>query len=118
MSPEQAISALDRALASHGQTITLRRTSGEGTSQTNADVSVRVREGLYTSEELASGLYQGQTRIILSPSEILAASWPSPQSWPATGDFVVIEGRERRVESATLRRIDGTVVRIELEVVG
>lgn len=118
MSPSQAINALDRQLAAHGQGITLRRYSGVGPSRVPVDVTVRARVDDYRPEELSGGIVQGDTRVIISPSQILAAAWPSPQDWPRAGDQVVINGRVRNVEAPVLLKINDTVVRIEIQVKG
>lgn len=118
MSPEQAIFALDRSLAAHGQDAILRRWSGSGSARTPTDVAVRVRALDYKPEELVGGIMQGDTRVILSPTQIVAAGWPGPQDWPRIGDRLVIDGRERNVQAAPPFRIDGVVVRIDVTVRG
>lgn len=118
MTPAAAIASLDRQLAAHGQWATLRRYSGTGTSRTPTDVAVRIRADDYRPEELAGGIEQGATRVIMSPSQILAAGWPGPLDWPRIGDALVIDGREREVQSAPPVRLDGVVVRINLTVTG
>jgi len=91
---------------------------GLGTSVTMHDVAVRIRADDYQPDELVGGIMQGETKVILSPTQILAAAWPGPQDWPRIGDTIVIDGRERRILSAPPKQIDGTVVRIDMRVAG
>ena len=79
---------------------------------------MRVRADDYRPEELVGGIVQGDTKVILSPTQILAASWPGTLSWPRTGDKIVINGRERNIQAAPPKLIDGAVVRIDLQVRG
>ncbi len=118
MTPEQAISALDRHLAAGGQDAVLRRWTGSGSARAPIDVPVRVRAQDYRVEELVGGIEQGDTRVILSPSQILAAGWPGPQGWPRNGDAIVIDGRERSIISAPPQVVNGVVVRFDMVVRG
>ena len=118
MTPQQAISALDRALAAHGTDAVLRRWTGTGPARTHVDVTVRVRAEDYQPAELVGGIMQGDTRVIMSPSQVIAAAWPGPQDWPRIGDKLVIDGPERNIEAAPPVRIGGVVVRLNLQVRG
>ncbi|MDQ0305332.1 hypothetical protein [Ancylobacter polymorphus] len=124
MSPEQALSALDRALAAHGQNATLRRYTGTGPSRTASDVTVRVRLDDYRPEELVGGIIQGDSRVILSPSQIIAASWGGTPAdgtdgrVPVKNDQIIVAGRARIVQAPVPFYIDGQLVRIELQVRG
>lgn len=120
MTPARAIAMLDRQLAQHGEDVTLRRRSGAGT----LDVTCRARPVAAKAGELVGEVRQTATMLVLSPTQILAAGWPSglapgaseDERWPRPGDEVVLDGRTRRISSAERFRLDGTVVRINLEV--
>jgi len=118
VTPASAITSLDKQLAKHGQTATLRRWTGSGSARTPVDVTVRVRAQDYRVEELVGGIEQGDTRVVLSPTQIVAAGWPGPQGWPRNGDAIIIAGREREIVSAPPQVIDDVVVRIDMVVRG
>ncbi|WP_296585732.1 hypothetical protein [Xanthobacter sp.] len=119
MTPAQAISALDRHLAAAGQDAVLRRWTGTGSARTPIDVPVRIRAQDYRVEELVGGIEQGDTRVVLSPTQIVAAGWPGPpQGWPRPGDAIVIAGRERSIIAAPPQVMDDVVVRIDMVVRG
>ncbi|MFG1184372.1 hypothetical protein [Xanthobacter aminoxidans] len=109
---------LDRALDARGQDAILRRWTGSGSARTPIDVAVRVRAQDYRVEELVGGIEQGDTRVVLSPTQIVAAGWPGPQGWPRNGDAIVIAGRERDIISAPPQVLNGVVVRIDMVVRG
>lgn len=108
------ISALDRQLVKKGEDIIWRRYSGLGVSRTPSNATVRASVRDYQPHEIAGGIVQGDTSIVLSPTDIEPVGW----GWPEIGDFVVIGGRERRVKAAPVTRAGGTVVRIDLQVEG
>lgn len=124
MSPDQALSALDRALADHGQDATLRRLLGLGPSRTESDVTVRIRMDDYRPDEIVGGIVQGDSRVILSPSQIIAASWGGTPAdgtdgrVPAKNDHLIVAGRIRVVQAGVPFYMDGQLVRIELHVSG
>lgn len=113
MTPQAAIGALDRALASTGETITLRRTTG--TQRVPLDVTCRAVVRNYRPIELVGEIQQGDSLVILSPTEMAQAQWPWP---PKNSDLVVVAGRQRAVQGVTPFYLDGTLVRVELQVRG
>lgn len=115
---ENEITKMNRQLAKKGRDIVLRRYSGLGGARVPIDVAVRAWVDDYKLAELVEGISQGDSRVILSPTPILATAWPGPQDWPQVGDRVVIEDRERNVQAAVIRRLGSTVVRINLQVRG
>lgn len=116
MTPEAAIGALDRQLAIHGEDILLRReTKGAGTLLIPFDCGVRAKVRDYTAAELVGELQQGDSQVILSPSEMTDRQWPAP---PRKGDKVVIKGKVRAVMNVVPFDIGGTVARYELSVRG
>lgn len=124
MTPTAALVALDRQLRLHGQNATLRRYVGTGPSRTASDVAVRVRLDDYRPEELVGGIIQGDSRAILSPSQIIAASWGGTPAdgtdgrVPVKNDHLIVAGRARIVQAAAPFYMDGQLVRIELQVRG
>ena len=124
MRPSEAVSALDVALAENGQNATLRRFSGLGQSRTASDVTVRIRLDNYRPEEIVAGIVQGDSRVILSPSQIIAASWGGTPAdgtdgrVPVKNDHLIVAGRARVVQAAVPFYMDGQLVRIELLVRG
>ena len=128
MTPQQAITTLDRFLEANGETITLRRVVGSST-QTNVDVTVRAAVGGYQPKELVGSILQGDSRVIMSSSEITAASWPvgsagysatypGDQRVPLKNDRVIVSNKTMMVIAANPISIHGELVRIELQVRG
>jgi hypothetical protein len=76
------IDALNRGLRRTGQPVTLRKVTGT-TSQTYTDVVCQAVVRGYTPTELiaGSGIIQQDSKVILSPTEINAAVWPSAQAF-------------------------------------
>jgi hypothetical protein len=124
---EQAIADLDAALASDGEWIELWRETG----QQRVPFKVRCRDFVrgYAAQELVGGIAQTDSKIVMSPTEIVRAGWPgAPNSSamstnqdrrvPRRGDAVVIAGRKRAVEAAGGIYLSGELVRIEMRVLG
>ncbi len=114
------IATLDYALAKAGADATLRRIGGTAPSTTNYDVTVRVRIDSPSIEELLAGIAMSVSNVIMSPSEIAAASWPASAdgSLPRRNDRLIIDGRTRVIEQVDPKYIGGELVRIELKVSG
>jgi hypothetical protein len=121
MKPARAIAMLDRQLAAHGQTVTLRR---PGTPAVSADLPAFVRG--YKPQELVGAITQGDSEVTLSPTHIAESGWPgalaqvdgTDAAVPRKGDKVVIQGRLRNVEAAVPIYLAGTLVRVNLTVRG
>ncbi|GAB4071758.1 hypothetical protein KHC28_00395 [Ancylobacter sonchi] len=125
MTPLQARASLDRQLARHGANAILRRPVWTGGSSTGDDVTIRIAAQGFSPKELTGSVVQGDTKVILSPTQIIAAGWPSaPQvdgtdaRVPIRGDKLVIAGRVRNIEAAAPIYLAGELVRIELQVRG
>lgn len=125
---EAAIRDLDSALAEAGENIRLQRlTLGPNGAQIPFEVTCRASVRQYQPSELAGGIIQGDSLVILSPTEIIKAQWPggTPQSSDADkrvprggagqGDKVIIQGRARNIEAAAPYYLAGELVRIELQ---
>ena len=122
---EMEVRELDVALAADGQDITLRRFIGT-TNRTNIDVQCRAFVRLYTPQQLTPNTIQGDTKVILSPTEIIAAQWPGAGQTPTAadarvprkGDQVIVAGTPRNVEAGYPIYLDDQLVRLELQVRG
>lgn len=113
MSPADAIAMLDRQIAKHGQTITLERLVPNGTAVTE---TVRGFVRGYKPEELAGGITQGDSSVILSPTTLVGT--PFETEIPATNNKAVIAGRRRNIGMVDPVYIDDVLVRINLLVKG
>jgi len=111
--PAGSIARLDAALERRGEDVTLRRyTAPTGTPRPKTDVTARARVLAVGADELAGAIKQNQSKVILSPTG-LSSLLPI-----RTGDKVLVAGAEKNVEFANHIRIDDTLVRIELTVMG
>lgn len=125
MTPAACIAALNRVLAAHGEDIRLQRLMG--TQQVPVEVACRAHVRGYEPHELVGGIAQGDSRVLISPTEIEAAQWPGGQvegavvgdaRVPKKGDRLFIAGRARQVEAVKPIYLDGELVRIEMAVRG
>ena len=126
MTPEQAISSLDRALSRNGELAILQRPIGNNQAWLSVEVNAQVLG--YQPHELVagSGIVQGDSKVIISPTQINAAQWPGgyvadaqhqgDQRIPIKFDRMMIAGRPRAVQAATPRYLAGELVRIEVQV--
>ena len=123
---EQAIADLNVALATDGEWIELWRETG--TQKIPFKVRCRAFVRGYAAQELVGGIAQTDSKIVMSPTEIIRAGWPGPNSSatstnqdrrvPRKGDAVVIAGRKRTVETAGGIYLASELVRIEMRVLG
>ncbi len=124
MSPAQARAQLDRALQKNGQDCILQRLAGS--PQTTRSVTVRASVRDYAPHEIAdgSGLQAGDSRIVISTTQIDAAQWPDIVTLnkanagdprvPVHGDRLIVQGRTRIVQAGwEAPRIQGELIRIE-----
>jgi hypothetical protein len=119
---------LSSFLARYGQNVIVRRQVGNDAQQAT-DATVRAVVRGYEPQELAGGIQQGDSRVIISPVDLAAAHWPggqpvgSPPSpldaiVPRAGDRVVIAGRSRAIVMSAPIYVDGELVRIDMQVRG
>ena len=101
--------ALDAALLDAGEDIIVRRQIAAGTNIANIDVTCRARVDTVGANEIAGTIAVSDLKIIMSPTEILAAQWPggvpaypvsnaSDPRIPRITDFVVARGKQRQVK--------------------
>ena len=129
MTPAEAISMLDRQLKKHGQNVMLQRiTNAAGGVQIKENCNCRAFVRSYAPDELVGGIVQSDSKVILSPTEIIREGWPGPNSSttptnqdrrvPRKGDNCLIAGRIRNIENAMPFYLDDELVRIQLQVKG
>jgi hypothetical protein len=119
MSPDQAIAALDRHLLAHGQDVTLQRLT-PGTTTVASEVSLRAFVSEFRLQEVdgMDGLQPGDSKAVISPSEMLAVDWPAigADPLPRHGDRLVVSRRTRTIVFALPHRIAGEIVRVDLRI--
>lgn len=117
MTPTQAIARLDRQLSRHGTDATLRRPNPSGNP---IDGTVRISIRGYEPSDLVGGIVQGDSLAVVSPTTLTSSGWTAAtgSAWPRKGDKVLYAGRLRNVEAAEPRHIDGTLVRVDLQLRG
>jgi hypothetical protein len=119
------IKELDLSLANDGEDFVLRRIVSTS-SPPNIDVTCRGCIRGYMPDELTASVIQGDSKIILSPTQIIAADWPNPSSpvgdldsrIPRKGDKAIVQGKPRNIEAASPIYLANALVRIELQVRG
>lgn len=96
-------SSLDRMLASRGRVATLQRRSGVTVTMT---APLKVFKRGYMPGELVAGtgITQGDTKIVMSNTDLIKASWPGGN--PRAGDFILVDGVTLRVIAAPVRPMD------------
>lgn len=125
MSAAAFIARLNTSLASHGEDITIQRlTLGPSGVQIPFGVECRAFVRGYMPEELVGGITQQDSRVIISPTQIIERQWTSgrpaneDRRIPMKGNRVFIKGRSRVVESADGIYVGGDLARIEMHVLG
>jgi len=130
MTPQSCIDALDRGLAEDGEDVILRRRFGEGPDATYQPVTCRARVDRQGATQSPAGILLAKYSLIMSPTQINAASWPGaplddqPDADPRIPrendiDDLIIRGeRPRVITMCDAKIIDGELVRINLECMG
>jgi hypothetical protein len=118
---------INRFLRIYGSgTGTLVRTVGT-TNQSTYSVDVRAHVRLFLVNELNEMIVQGDSKVIMSASEIVASQWPGAQVQPVPdidirvprrNDGFIWKGKRRNVEAAEPIYFDDQLVRIQLQVRG
>ncbi len=104
------IAKLDRQLAKKGEDVVLRRYSGMGLARVATNTTVRATVREYRPTEFIGGVIQGDVKVVMTPTGLTAL--------PQVGEFVVFGGREHRIEAAPVVRMDGVVVRMDIQARG
>lgn len=123
---DREVADLDYALGLDGQWIFLRSITPGSANPPYFEVQCRASVRGYRAEELVGGITQQDSRVILSPTQIIEAGWPGPATVPTDqdrripkkGDKAVINGKVRNVESAVGIYVDDGLCRIEMRVLG
>jgi hypothetical protein len=120
MTPDSARATLDRWLLMAGQAATLQRLSAPSLAVA-ASVDVQVHVSDFAPKELdgANGLQIGDSKVIMSATEVNAAQWPSAAEAriPRKGDRLIVAGRTRTVlYGFAAPYVGGELVRIELTI--
>lgn len=131
MTPSESITALDDGLSIAGEDITLRRTIGAGNSRINVDVECKAKViGQSDDQELAGTVDQNELYCVMSPTQINAKQWPGGLPWTtrpgldpripnsSRGDLAFVRGAWRAVKWAVGEYPQGTLVRINMRVMG
>lgn len=92
------LTAVYAACQKVGKVVTLRRISGA----TTTDCSVKAVVRGYTADELVGGIQQGDKKVIMTETEVNAASWPLPIK---VQDRIIIDSKTHSVQAIDLRHI-------------
>jgi hypothetical protein len=119
LTPVAARAALDRWLQQAGQDCVLQRIPTPGAAPVVVNVRAHIVD--FKMDELlgGNGLQSGDSRVILSATEVEADGWPAlaESRIPRKGDRLVVAGRTRTVLYGwAAPYIDGELVRIELAI--
>lgn len=112
MTPESAIASLDRQIARHGQSVTLRRVVPNAPA---LEKGCKAWARGYKPNELVGGLQQGDTLLIFSPTDLPAEFVAAPLK---RGDGIRVEGLLRTVQFTDPVRLNDVLVRLNVTVRG
>lgn len=115
MTPAAAIAMLDQQIHVHGQDITLRRPVANAAA---IEKPFRAFVRGYRPDELAGGLQQGDTQVVLSPTGLPAEFADADATRLRKLDRIIFDGRTRTVKFVEPVRIAGTLVRMNVTVEG
>ncbi|MBX3537334.1 MAG: hypothetical protein KF735_06850 [Chelatococcus sp.] len=104
----EAIAALDRALARAGTPIVFRQVNKAPTPHVDTPIKGHVRDG--DGGESGNGVAIVRSVVIISPTGLPAI--------PKRLDQILVDGKVRTVQLPRLKRVQGQVVRIELDCEG
>jgi len=127
-SPQREVHELDKSLVVDGEDVVLRRIVGT-VHQVMVDVVCRAFVRRYQAQELTDMIIQGDSHVIISPTQIIDAQWPGGQPIhasdatldhrvPRKNDKLVVQGKVRNIETAEPIYIANELVRIEMTVRG
>ncbi|WP_377299675.1 hypothetical protein [Rhizobium sp. SGZ-381] len=123
------IAALDAALDRAGENVTLKRTVKRSGADVVASVTCRAAVRSVSADQIAGTIAVTDLAVIISPTQILAASWPGAndsipaenlvdQRLPKITDKMVVQGRERQVKVSKPIYVGGEWVRTDMVVAG
>lgn len=106
MTPAQAIAALNRQLAKHGETVTFRRPRDGSIKEVTVKAFVKFAE----PSELVGATHQTVRHVIISPTGL--DGWPDGH--PDEDDWCIIAGQECSLLPAKPKRLKDVLVRVNL----
>ena len=109
---EQVLTPLLAAQHLEAEGVILTVTRPKPSPAVNRSVRAIVRG--YRPEELAGGIQQGDSEVLISPLSLLGSSWVPER--PKPGDRITVDGRDRSVESVNAVRAGGEVVLYSVQV--
>lgn len=129
MTPAAAIAALDRQLARHGEDIVISRVVKRGGINVTVLVTCRAFVRAVSADEIAGKITVDDLKVIISPTQIIAAGWPGmdenivagnavDQRIPKSSDKVTVQGRPREIRAPKPKLLDGVWVRCDMVVAG
>lgn len=127
--PNKIIADLDDALLASGEDVTLRRITKVGGNPVTKDVVCRAAVRSVSADEIVGTITQNDLRVIISPTQIIAAVWPGAdegtpagsavdQRLPRATDKFIVQGKERQVKVSKPIFVGGIWVRCNLVVAG
>jgi len=125
MEPEECIADLDESLAMDGEDVVLQRMTAGVTVADECTVRAKVSEaGSGRPQDLIGNVVQGDTILIMSPTQIAAVGWTAGRASgdddrvPTKGNRVIRAGRALSVQKGFGIFIRGELVRIEVHARG
>lgn len=129
MTPDAVIAALDRQLARHGEDIVISRVVKRGGVNVTVSLTCRAFVQAVSADEIAGKITVDDLKVIISPTQIIAAGWPGAdenivagnavdQRIPKSSDKVLVQGRPREIKAPKPKLLDGVWVRSDMVVAG
>lgn len=129
MEPAEAIDMLDRHLAAFGEDVVITRNVKRGGVPVTESVTCRAFVTQVTVAEIAGKITADDLKVIISPTQILAAEWPGTddniqpgntvdQRIPKSSDKVTVQGRPREIRAPKPKLLNGVWVRSDMVVGG
>ncbi len=120
MTPEETIAALDADLdeCADDPTAVLQRIGGPS-GAVLFSTTVRAFVRAYDPKELSPAIIQGDSKIVLSPTDLVGVNWPTGEAAvPRRGDQLVVQGKPRQVIAPAPIHLVGIIVRLNVQVRG
>lgn len=114
MTPEETLRATTSAIEAVGETISVRRWSGLGSSRTKTEIATKGRMMAYSPDQIVGSVTQGDQKVILLTASIVSLL---PLT---TSDKIVVRGRELAIKAIddNTRRVGGTLIALEIQAAG
>lgn len=117
MNVDSIKASYERSLAEYGETIKIRRFTGSGPTRPMFEVEVRARISGYAPQEMVGGIAQADKKAIMLHEDLVKAGFSLPLT---NADFAVVKGKQHaiRVPDDATRRVAGTIIAYELQIIG